>query len=199
MKIYTRQGDDGTTRLGSGKKVPKTDKALEAFGTIDELNSFIGLCRSQVYEAEKQRVINDSSAVDNLDKSLKWLQIKLNAIGAIVSGYGERDKNWERKNYIKPVDIEILETEMDKMTNAMPAQKTLILPAGTVISSTLHISRTVCRRAERVLFHYIQNHSLDKDLLGFMNRLSDYLFICARFVNFLSQTPDEKWDQDFQI
>jgi cob(I)alamin adenosyltransferase len=166
MRIYTRTGDDGTTGLIGGTRVQKDDLRLEAYGTVDELNSWIGLIRSQ-READK-------------DKSLLiMIQKKLFVIGGILATDTSKT-DLSDKLPCCGEDILLLENEMDALLDTLPPQTNFILPGGNNIVSYCHLARTVCRRAERRVFGLSKVLDIPPELLKYLNRLSDYLFVLSR-------------------
>ena len=165
MKIYTKTGDKGETSLVSGTRVPKYHSRIEAYGTIDELNSNLGLIRSQ-----------------NIDTNSKQILIKIqNALFTIGCNLSQ-DESPKRYNlpFISISDIEILETEMDKMNENLPPITHFILPGGHTIVAWCHIARTVCRRAERLIIKLSVDNQIDELIIQYINRLSDYLFVLSR-------------------
>jgi cob(I)alamin adenosyltransferase len=164
FKIYTKTGDKGETGLFGGKRLPKHHIRIEAYGTVDELNSYIGLLR-------------DNLTDDNTKKLLKEIQNRLFALGSSLAS--DPDKNMITPD-IKETDISILENAMDEMDKKLPALKNFILPGGHTVVSFCHIARCVCRRAERntVALHYTE--PVDQLIIQYLNRLSDYLFMLGR-------------------
>ena len=166
MRIYTRTGDDGTTGLIGGKRIGKDDLRLEAYGTIDELNSWIGLIRTQP-EAAKEELI------------LINIQNKLFRIGGkLATDTSKTDLSG--KLVCSKEDILFLENEIDRMLDALPAQTNFLLPGGSNIISYCHLARTVCRKAERRVYSLSKVISIPTELLTYLNRLSDYLFALSR-------------------
>ena len=160
--IYTKTGDNGTTSLASGQRVPKTDVRIEAYGTVDELNSWIGTLRAEIQKS-------DGSA-HSLQPELEWIQNKLFNLGALLS---DAPGEW-----ITAVDAEQIEHWIDAMQEELPKQHAFLLPAGSEAVTRCHICRTVCRRAERRMIEA----EPDQTALKFINRLSDYLFVLSRFI-----------------
>ena len=163
FKIYTKTGDKGETGLFGGKRLPKNHIRIEAYGTVDELNSYIGLVRDNV-----------EAPIKDL---LKEVQDRLFAIGASLAS--DPEKNMITPD-IKAEDITILEKAMDEMDTKLPALKNFILPGGHTVVSFCHIARCVCRRAERntVALHFTE--PVDELIIQYLNRLSDYLFVLGR-------------------
>ena len=185
--IYTKTGDLGETSLASGKRVSKTDARIEAYGTVDELNSWIGLLRAEMKHSEF-RVKNSEFRCQNSDEQLQWIQNKLFNLGAALS---DAPGQW-----IKETDVQQLEQWIDVMQTEVPKQRAFILPAGSETVCRCHVCRTVCRRAERRI-GTLQNAENDarKEELKFVNRLSDYLFVLSRYIGHLLQEPEEAWNQ----
>ncbi|MAO08838.1 MAG: ATP:cob(I)alamin adenosyltransferase [Alteromonas sp.] len=172
MKIYTKTGDQGTTALFGGTRVPKHHIRIESYGTVDELNSHLGLIRDQEINATyKEQLIQ--------------IQDKLFTVGAILATDPKKatlKSGKERLNIpkIESEDIAFLEKEMDVMDEALPPMTHFVLPGGHTTVSYCHIARTVCRRAERLAVLLHQNEAVNENVLIYLNRLSDYLFVLAR-------------------
>jgi cob(I)alamin adenosyltransferase len=168
IKIYTKTGDKGNTSLIGGTKVPKNDIRIETYGTVDELNSWIGL-------------VNDQLADDTLKNELKEIQDRLFTIGSSLATDAEKEPKMRLPD-LQVSDIQFLEDRIDFMTAELPVMKNFILPGGHVTVSSIHITRCVCRRAERLAVN-MQQHDLfvDKKVIQYLNRLSDYLFTLARY------------------
>ena len=165
MKIYTKKGDKGETSLIGGVRVSKTDTRIEAYGTVDELNSVIG-------------VIRDSAKEKVAEETLVSIQNILFTVGSeLASAPGSKMKLPE----VEVSDIELLETEMDRMNEDLPDLKNFILPGGDLAASHCHVARCVCRRAERRAVALAQVAEVDEKIIKYLNRLSDYLFTLARF------------------
>lgn len=179
MKIYTRTGDDGTTGLIGGSRVKKYDLRLEAYGTVDELNSYIGLIRSY-YDEEKANAV------------LEKVQNKLFVIGANLAS--EASNEMIRKQLpCREEDILLLEKEMDRMIEVLPPLNNFILPGGGKASSFCHVARTVCRRAERRIVELSEKEQVDIMLIKYINRLSDYLFVLSRQISIDLKAPETLW------
>lgn len=185
MKIYTKTGDKGTSALFGGTRVPKHHIRLDAYGTIDELNSWIGLIRDQ-----------DIDAISK--KTLTHLQDKLFTAGAILATDPEKAtlKNGKERlsiPKIEDIDITFLEDNMDSMEVNLPQMTHFILPGGHTTVSYCHIARTICRRAERMISLLNENEPTDPNVLSYINRLSDYLFVLARKLSFDLKAEEIKW------
>lgn len=164
FKIYTKTGDKGNTSLFGGRRIQKSHQRIESYGTIDELNSYIGLLRD-VIEEEELRIM------------LKTIQDRLFTIGANLASDPEKDLP---SPDLSDSDIKILEDQMDEMDKTLPPLKNFILPGGHMVVSFCHIARTVCRRAERLVVGLSNQEKVADIILQYLNRLSDYLFILAR-------------------
>ncbi len=168
MRVYTRTGDDGTTGLIGGTRVPKYDLRLEAYGTVDELNSWIGMIRSFPLD-------------DETSKMLMEIQKRLFVIGARLA----TDTSKTDLSVKLPCcgeDITLLERQMDQMLDQLPPMTHFVLPGGNQAVSSCHIARTVCRRAERRSYQLAKEAVIPNEILKYLNRLSDYLFVLSRKV-----------------
>lgn len=179
-KIYTRTGDKGTTSLVGGKRVSKTDPRLDAYGTIDELNSFIGLMLS-VMDGKAESAEN-----------IRWIQQKLFNIGGCLATDTASFPLPDSCKVLSP-DVERMEKMIDTVQEGLPEQKSFILPGGTQAASYAHVARTVCRRAERLILALPDDAKAPSELLQYINRLSDYLFVLARRINFFAGAPENIW------
>ncbi|MFA6923756.1 MAG: cob(I)yrinic acid a,c-diamide adenosyltransferase [Bacteroidales bacterium] len=169
MKIYTKTGDKGKTSLIGGLRVSKCHHRIDALGSVDELNSWLGLICSQ--------------KIDKISKNnLFVIQKNLFAIqSALAVGYDKSKKIKKPNiNFLKENDLNFLEKEIDKIEKKLPALKEFVIPGGNQISSHCHIARTVCRRAERITINLSEKEKVDEFILKYLNRLSDYLFVLAR-------------------
>ncbi|MFB0904490.1 MAG: cob(I)yrinic acid a,c-diamide adenosyltransferase [Nonlabens sp.] len=185
MKIYTRTGDAGTTALFGGTRVPKHNLRIDSYGTVDELNSWMGLIRDQDISAHTTKMINS-------------IQHHLFTVGAILATPPEKEvlKNGKDRLNISKIsdeDIRVLEEEMDLMNEELPEMTHFILPGGHPAVSYCHITRTVCRRAERLASELNENTPIDAQILKYLNRLSDYLFVLARKLSKDLQAEEIKW------
>jgi cob(I)alamin adenosyltransferase len=175
MKIYTRTGDTGETSLFGGARVRKDDARIEAYGTVDELNSFIGVARA-------------SWPSSSLDGQFHAIQSDLFDIGAHLASPGT-------SRFAGPdaARIEALEQAIDAMEAELAPLKTFILPGGTLAAANLHVARTVCRRAERLVVALHDDDDAMKASITYLNRLSDFLFVAARFANYHQGVADVPW------
>jgi cob(I)alamin adenosyltransferase len=165
MKIYTKKGDKGETSLLGGARVSKHHLRIEAYGTVDELNSWLGLIRDQNIPAACKKFLID-------------IQENLFAVGSRLAS--DQKKSGLKLPGIKQENVTTLEKEMDAMEEKLPKLKKFILPGGNEIVSYCHIARCVCRRAERCAVHLSQSEQVDFLIIMYLNRLSDYLFVLAR-------------------
>lgn len=180
IKIYTKTGDLGKTSLIGGTKVAKSHIRIDAYGTIDELNAYVGL-------------VSDHTT-DELSKiMLKEIQDRLFTIGSSLACDPEKEPLMKIPD-LKESDIRLLETEIDQMNDQIPAMKFFVLPGGHVTVSTTHIARCVCRRAERCcVLMQEQEIFVDPLVIKYLNRLSDYLFVLSRYFSHLLQVPETPW------
>ena len=181
-KIYTRTGDSGTTGLGDGSRVAKDDLRIAALGDVDELNSCIGILRSQIAVSS----IEDKAV---WDKSLSLIQHWLFDLGGEVC--------IPNYNMVLPVSVEFLETEIDRMNETLPMLKDFILPAGTLSCSYAHQARSVCRRAERSLMTVqSRDQNIQATSLQLLNRLSDWLFVASRTLQRAEGGSEVLWQKN---
>jgi len=178
MKIYTKTGDVGTTALFGGKRVSKSDLRIEAYGTIDELNSYIGLLRDQ--EVNKKRA-----------GILVEIQDRLFTIGSILATEPGNVK--VKIPSLQESDIILLENQIDEMDALLPPMKSFVLPGGHPSVSFGHVARTVCRRAERLVIALDQQEKVDTLIIKYINRLSDYLFVLCRMMTQELGAPETPW------
>jgi cob(I)alamin adenosyltransferase len=179
MRIYTKTGDKGTTGLVGGSRVSKTDSRIQALGLIDELNASVGVART-------------AGAHADLQIPLERVQNTLFDLGAEVATPTDSDYYMASVN---AHDIELLENEIDGWTNQLEPLKNFILPGGSPSASQLHLARTICRRVEREMLASQADLEWRAELLTFLNRLSDWLFVIARFQNHLAGVEDVKWSK----
>lgn len=165
FKIYTKTGDKGQTSLIGGTRVPKHHIRIEAYGTVDELNSHIGLIRDQHIDEHHKQILIE-------------IQDRLFTIGSSLASDPEKSKM--KIPDLKEEDIALLEKEMDKMNETLPEMRSFVLPGGHTTVSFCHIARCVCRRAERLTIHLSENSFVSDLVVKYLNRLSDYLFMLSR-------------------
>lgn len=178
MKIYTKTGDKGLTSLIGGTRVPKHHLRIEAYGTIDELNSWTGLLRDQ---------LTDNSIKSNLLE----IQDRLFTIGSLLANDPEKGKMSLPE--LQEKDVAILEKEMDNMDSQLPELKSFILPGGHTTVSYCHITRCVCRRSERLAVHLSESETVNPLIIMYLNRLSDYYFVLARFLSKQLNAEESAW------
>ena len=179
MKIYTKAGDQGKTSLIGGTRVPKSHIRIESYGTVDELNSFIGLLNDLVDDAK-------------INADLKEIQDRLFTVGSSLACDPEKESALKIPD-LKEEDIAGLELSMDAMNEVLAPMKSFIIPGGHQAISTAHIARCVCRRAERLAVHLSHNEPVADIAIKYLNRLSDYLFVLARKLSFDLNADEVKW------
>jgi cob(I)alamin adenosyltransferase len=191
-RIYTRAGDDGTTGLVGGSRVKKNDLRIAAYGTIDELSSFIGVARSQLSQHAQ-----GGQAVQRLDAWLAWTQDMLFNLGAELATPAQ--KRWENMPLVSPEDAKALERAIDDAQSQLPPLANFIHPGGQLPGASLHVARTVCRRAERELVTLRDAEpEISPDCVRYVNRLSDALFVWARWINHRLNAPEHLWNAKTQ-
>ena len=180
MKIYTKTGDRGTTSLIGGTKVSKSHLRIDAYGTVDELNSWIG-------------VVSDHTNDEAIKRVLKEIQDRLFTIGSSLACDPEKEPKLKIPD-LHEGDITFLESEIDRMSAALPEMKSFVLPGGAPAVSFAHVARCVCRRAERlcVALHEVEEEVEDL-VLKYLNRLSDHLFMLSRYIGQLQGVEEIKW------
>ncbi|MBI4810211.1 MAG: cob(I)yrinic acid a,c-diamide adenosyltransferase [Ignavibacteriales bacterium] len=178
MKIYTKTGDKGETSLLGGRRVPKDSLRIEAYGTVDELNTVLGICRS----------IN---IVKKIDTIIEDIQNDLFQFGTELASPTEYKSN----SAFLSSSISRLEKSIDEIEPKLEPLKNFILPGGNKTASMLHFARTVCRRTERFVVRLSHEETVHKNSIVYLNRLSDLLFILARWTNTISNTSEQKWIQ----
>jgi len=179
-KIYTKTGDKGTTSLIGGTKVPKSHLRIEAYGTVDELNSYTGLCKDLIGDEHSKQILQE-------------IQDRLFTIGSSLACDPEKEPKLKIPD-LKESDITLLEREMDSMNEKLSPMKSFILPGGHPTLSHIHIARCVCRRAERCCVRLeLEKMEVESLVLKYLNRLSDYYFVLARYAAFLLNVPDIPW------
>jgi len=180
MKIYTKTGDKGTTSLIGGTKVSKAHLRIEAYGTVDELNSYIGLCKDLLTDKNSNTVLQE-------------VQDRLFTIGSALACDPEKETKMKIPD-LKEEDITLLEREIDKMNETLPPMKSFILPGGHPTVSHIHISRCICRRAERCCVRLeAEQNEVEPIIIKYLNRLSDYLFVLARYAGHLLTVAELPW------
>jgi cob(I)alamin adenosyltransferase len=188
-KVYTRTGDAGKTRLAGGQPVWKDSLRVEAYGTVDELNASIGVVRVMNAEMMGRQV-----KAEQLEEDLQWIQNKLFDIGGLLAtAPGQTFKNMPQ---VTDLDVTKLEKMIDRCQKELAPLKEFILPGGGKVSGFLHQARTIGRRAERVCVHLGKEEPVDKVILKYVNRLSDALFVLARWAAKAQGEPEFLWQRD---
>lgn len=178
MKIYTKTGDSGETALFGGERVPKDALRISAYGSVDELNSVLG-------------VIASLEPHPTLSKTIALVQKQLFELGAdLATPIAHKNPVIPR---IRKRHATALERIIDRLEGTLPPLKTFILPGGTLVASHLHMARTVCRRAERMVVRLSRNEDIGEDVIVYLNRLSDLLFVMARYANHADRHEEVKW------
>jgi len=182
-RVYTRRGDAGDTALAGGQRVPKDSLRIEAYGTVDELNSFIGMARASAQE---------SAATHPLAAILLRVQHELFNLGSILATLP--DDVHPKQARITQADVTQLETEMDRMNEDLPPLRSFVLPGPSRLNAELHVCRTVCRRAERICVALARGESIPDEAVGYLNRLSDALFVWSRWASHVTGAPETLWE-----
>jgi cob(I)alamin adenosyltransferase len=178
MKIYTKTGDQGSTSLFGGKRVSKADLRIDTYGTVDELNSWIGVLRDQSVNQSRKEILVE-------------IQDRLFTIGSILATEPENTK--VKIPSLAESDIVLLETNMDEMDAALPPMRFFVLPGGNTSVSFGHVTRTVCRRAERLIISLDKSEKVDPLVIKYLNRLSDYLFMLCRTMAHELHVEETPW------
>jgi cob(I)alamin adenosyltransferase len=175
MKIYSKSGDRGSTRLANGKKVSKSSLQVRSYGEVDELSSHLGLLSEQIK--------NNSNILSEIFN----IQINLYFLGAELAGLPLKSL----KSPVSLEDVSFLEKSIDEMSSALPELRNFVVPGGCLLNSYAHVARTVCRRAERSVVELSSQQTLRAECVIYMNRLSDWLFVLARFLSFKSGAEEK--------
>ena len=178
MKIYTKTGDQGKTSLIGGTRVPKHHIRIETYGTVDELNSFVGMIRDLSESPHQINILNE-------------IQDRLFTIGSLLAS--DPGKSKMKLPELVESDIHLIEKEIDKMNELLPELKSFILPGGHVLASWCHLARCVCRRCERLVSQLTDESEVPEFVLIYLNRLSDYLFVLARKVLLDQKSSEVVW------
>ena len=180
-RVYTRRGDSGETSLVGGQRIRKDDVRIDCYGTVDELNAFVGLARQSAEEAQ----------LPAFAATLKKVQHELFNLGSILATRPE-DVH-PRQPRVTQTEIEWLEEEMDRALEHLPELRSFVLPGGSRLNAELHVCRTVCRRAERICVTLAEQQPLDGDTLKYLNRLSDAFFVWSRWASHQMSCPETLW------
>ncbi len=180
FKIYTKTGDKGGTSLIGGVRVPKSHIRIESYGTVDELNSYLGM-------------VNDMCNNQAIDAQVREIQDRLFTIGSALATNPDKEVKMKLPD-LHDTDITWLEQQIDKMNEVLPEMRAFILPGGNLAASTCHVARCVCRRAERIcVAMQEQQEYIPQLIIAYLNRLSDYLFVLARYIGHLANAPEIEW------
>lgn len=180
FKIYTKTGDKGSTSLIGGVRVPKSHIRIESYGTVDELNSYVGM-------------VNDLANNDKICEWLREIQDRLFTIGSVLATNPDKEVKMKLPD-VHETDVTWLEQRIDEMNEVLPEMKSFILPGGQLASSTAHVARCVCRRAERICVAMHEQDEYIPDLvIKYLNRLSDFLFVLARYIAHINGAEDLPW------
>ncbi|HLK61837.1 MAG TPA: cob(I)yrinic acid a,c-diamide adenosyltransferase [Bryobacteraceae bacterium] len=186
-RVYTRQGDQGETGLAGGQRVPKDSARIVAYGTVDELNSFLGVARASVTEAASQ-----TPPLAVLAGILLRVQHELFNLGSILATLPEDVHPKQAR--VTDIEVSRLEREMDLMNEDLPALRSFVLPGGSRLNAELHICRTVCRRAERDCVTLSRSEEIPPEAVRYLNRLSDALFVWSRWASHVAGVPETLWE-----
>jgi cob(I)alamin adenosyltransferase len=186
-RIYTRRGDSGETSLAGGQRVAKDSARIESYGTVDELNAFLGAAAISC-----QDLAGHDARIGLLGGMIRRVQHELFNLGSILATRPEDIH--PRQARITSAEIEQLEREIDAMNEDLPALRSFVLPGGSRLNTELHIARTVCRRAERLLVALAREEQIPPEAVRYLNRLSDALFVWSRWANFVLGVPELLWD-----
>jgi len=199
-RIYTRTGDDGTTGLVGGQRIKKSAPRIEAYGTIDELSSAIGLARTALADATRTRPVQDlartHAAARDLDAWLAWTQDVLFNLGSDLATLPQ--DRWEGMPLVSAADAKALERAIDRAQQDLVPLATFILPGGSYPGAFLHVARTIARRAERLLITLRERDAISDDVVRYVNRLSDALFVWSRWINAALDQPEHLWNAQTQ-
>ena len=180
FKIYTKTGDKGGTSLIGGVRVPKSHIRIESYGTVDELNSYIGM-------------VNDLAANEQISEWLREIQDRLFTVGSVLATNPDKEVKMKLPD-IHDADVTWLEHRIDMMNEVLPEMRSFILPGGNLASSTCHVARCVCRRAERICVAMQEQQEFIPPLvIQYLNRLSDFLFVLCRYLSHINNAPELPW------
>jgi len=182
-RVYTRLGDAGETSLAGGQRVPKDSRRIEAYGTVDELNAFVGLARET---AAGDATVAELSAI------MLRVQHELFNLGSILATLPE-DVH-PRQARVTEAEVSQLESEMDRANAGLPVLRSFVLPGGSRLNAELHICRTVCRRAERIVSALAREEPVPPEAVKYLNRLGDAFFVWSRWASYLSGAPETLWE-----
>jgi cob(I)alamin adenosyltransferase len=187
-RVYTRRGDRGETGLVGGQRVPKDSLRIEAYGTVDELNAFIGAAR----ESAEESIRGGCAALQPLAGILLRVQHELFNLGSILATLPEDVHPKQAR--ITDAEVARLETEMDQMNEPLQSLRSFVLPGGSRLNTDLHICRTVCRRAERIAVSLARQENIPEEAVRYLNRLSDALFVWSRWASYAAGVVETLWE-----
>ena len=180
FKIYTKTGDKGTTSLIGGVRVPKNHIRIESYGTVDELNSYLGM-------------VTDLAQNEQINSWLREIQDRLFTVGSVLATNPDKEVKMKLPD-VHDADVLWLEQRIDEMNEVLPEMRSFILPGGNLASSTCHVARCVCRRAERLCVDMQQHGEYVPELIiQYLNRLSDFLFVLARYISHINNADEIPW------
>jgi len=193
-QVYTKKGDSGDTALVGGQRVSKDDPRIDTYGTIDELNSFVGAARQSILEGSASVPADHAAGLVALANTLRRVQHELFNLGSILATL-PADVH-PKQPRVTTIDIERLEEEMDECQEKLPLLRSFVLPGGSRANTDLHVCRTVCRRAERLCVSLARQTEVDPAAVIYLNRLSDAFFVWSRYVALLLGTGELLWEPD---
>jgi cob(I)alamin adenosyltransferase len=191
-RIYTRTGDAGETRLVGGRAIAKDAPRLEAYGDVDELNAAVGMARMEIARHPARAVAPSAAPLEALDATLARVQQELFNLGSDLATLAE--DRYEGQPVIEPRHVLALEQEIDRLNEGLPVLESFVLPGGGPVGAALHLARTICRRAERVVTRLGHTEPLGASVLPYLNRLSDALFVFSREAARATGEPEPLWD-----
>jgi cob(I)alamin adenosyltransferase len=186
-RVYTRRGDHGETSLAGGQRIPKDSLRIEAYGTVDELNSVIGAARATLAD-----LVAREPRLAHLDVILLRVQHELFNLGSILATLPEDVHSKQAR--VTETEVTQLESEIDRMNEGLPALRSFVLPGGSRLNAELHICRTVCRRAERVCVALSRAETVPAEAIRYLNRLGDALFVWSRWASHVTGVPETLWE-----
>ncbi len=186
-RVYTRRGDQGETALAGGQRVPKDSIRIQAYGAVDELNSFVGVARATVAE-----MAPGSPRFAPLAAILLRVQLELFNLGSILATLPEDVHPKQAR--VTETEVARLEAEMDRMNEELPPLRSFVLPGGSRLNAELHVCRTVCRRAERAVVELARAERIPGETVRYLNRLSDAMFVWSRWASHVAGAPETLWE-----
>ncbi len=187
MKIYTKRGDKGETTLFTGQAVSKNSHFIEALGTVDECNSAIGAALA---------FMPSDSKFSKIKEQLTIVQNALFDLGAaLATPRNSKEKAKVKKTRFDKEEIDLIEKWIDEMEDSLPSLQNFVLPGGHPSGAMLHLARSICRRAERIVVPFSEELEVSDNVIAYLNRLSDYLFVLSRYVNHLADSPETVWQK----